>query len=901
MPPVQRAAAPGPLPVESVQHADKRANIPTADLADFITDEQREPQKVTYERPLLYPRDQSADPQLVWRGKDDQDAEPFQVPAVPIYIQEKIEPRAIVENLRSTASSEEVESEPSLFDDFDGLDSFELVDFYQHDTNWSNRLILGDSLLVMASMADKEGLAGKVQAVFIDPPYGIRFGSNFQISTRKREVQDGKASDLTRQPEQIRAFRDTWKDGVHTYLSYLRDRLAAANVLLNETGSVFVQIGDENVHVVRSLLDEVFGADNFVSQITFRKTAGQTAAFLPGTTDYLLWYAKQRGQMKYRQLFMAKDVGGAGADAYDMVELTDGERRRLTKEERRDPTRIPPGGRVFRYQILTSARVREGRTGYFPVEFEGRTYLPSSREWSTHREGMQRLIHAGRVAATGNSLSYIRYLDDFPGIPVTNLWTDTQSGSGMDKTYVVQTNTKVIERALLMTTDPGDLVLDPTCGSGTTAVVAEQWGRRWVAIDTSRVAVTLARARLMGRRYPSYVLADSREGAEALAVLDKEERKADGFRNDIRQGFVYRRIPRVTLRSIANNPDVADGLSRVELRRRISSRAEFEVLFDQPYEESRRVRVTGRFTVETLSPHSVVDPSQEMPATEAAAAVASEETYEATILSQLRKAGVQNTVKQERLEFDRLEPYAGTWLQATGEYISADGEPRRAALSLGPQHGTVGPDQIKEAAKEALKGAGFDLLLVCGFAFDSRAGEVTAEFKPSNDVNAFATQQAEVRMGKLPVLLVRMNPDLTMGSTLLKNTGAGNLFMVFGEPDITVRPSELNGMVEVEVHGVDVFDPTTGAVRSHSTDDIACWFIDTNYNGDSFFVRHAYFTGKDDPYGNLKKALRAEIDHDAWASLNSTVSRPFPKPSTGRIAVKVINHYGDDVLKVYEL
>ena len=903
MPPRKRAATPtGPTPVESVRHSDKRKNIPTADLTDFVTDEQRAPKSVTYDRPLLYPRDPAADPQLVWRGKDEQDAHPLDVPAVPIYIQEKIEPRAIIENLRDTAAAGQAEPELTLYDDFDGLDAFELVDFYEHDANWSNRLILGDSLLVMTSLADKEGLTGKVQMVFVDPPYGIRFGSNFQVSTRKAQVQDGKATDLTRQPEQIRAFRDTWRDGLHSYLSYLRDRVTAAHVLLNETGSIFVQIGDENVHLVRSLLDEVFGSENFVSLITFRKTAGQTAEFLPGTTDYLLWYAKQRDLMKYRQLFTAKDVGGAGADAYDMVELPDGERRRMTKAERRDPTALPAGARVFRYQILTSARVREGRTGYYPVEFEGRTYLPSTREWSTHREGMQKLIWANRVAATGNSLSYVRYLDDFPGVPVTNLWTDTQSGSGMDKTYVVQTNTKIVERALLMTTDPGDLVLDPTCGSGTSAVVSEEWGRRWVVIDTSRVAVTLARARLMGSRYPSYVLADSQEGADALVKVVGEASTRTEFRHDIRQGFVYRRIPRVTLRAIANNPDIVEGLSSDELRQRVDARAEFEVLYDQPYESAGRVRVTGRFSVESLSPHAVLDPAQEVAALARSDARRTDASYEDTVLGHLRKAGVQNTVKQERLEFDRLETFAGRWVQAAGEYLTADGETCRVAVSLGPENGTVGPEQIKEAAREALRGEGFDLLLVCGFAFDARAGEVAAEFQPGTAVaDDFAVQQAALRMGKLPVLLVRMNPDLTMGDTLLKNTGAGNLFMVFGEPDITVRPAADAGMLEVEVHGIDVFDPTTGAVRSHSTDDVACWFVDTNYNGDSFFVRHAYFTGADDPYKRLRQALHTEINRDAWQGLNRTVSLPFPKPASGKIAVKVINHYGDDVVKVYAL
>ncbi|MBM7806199.1 adenine-specific DNA-methyltransferase [Geodermatophilus bullaregiensis] len=899
MPPIQRAATSGAMPIETVEHADKRANIPTADLADFVTDEHREPQKVTYERPLLYPRDLSADPQLVWRGKDVQDAEPFEVPAVPIYIQEKIEPRAIIENLRKTETTDDAEPELSLFDDFDGLDSFDLVDFYEHEANWANRLILGDSLLVMTSLVEKEGLAGKVQTVFFDPPYGIKFGSNWQVSTRKREVQDSKETDLTRQPEQIRAFRDTWKLGVHSYLAYLRDRLQVAHTLLNEAGSVFVQIGDENVHVVRSLLDEVFGADNFVSHITFAKTSSATGQYLAGVSDFVLWYAKDRSQMKYRQLYLPKEPGGAGAGEYSNVELQDG--RRMPANQ---ANKLGLRGRSFRYDNLTSPRVRENRTGYFPVEVDGRRILPGAGEWKTNQEGMQRLVAAGRVVARKNSLAYVRYLDDFSVYALNSLWNDTAiAGRPGEKTYVVQTSPKIAERCLLMTTDPGDLVLDPTCGSGTTAYVAEQWGRRWITMDTSRVAITLARARLMGSRFPDYLLADSPEGAAKEAALSGVATTArNEFGHDVRQGFVYKRVPHIQLRDIAQNPEIEPGMTRQEIDAIVARRAESELLRDQPFVDPKKVRVAGRFTVETLSPHSAVSAGEERPAAEQVAAGQAESSYEDTVLSHLRKAGVQNTVKQERLEFDRLEAYPGRWLQAAGDYTTADGEASRVAVSLGPQHGTVGPEQIKEAAREALRGEGFDLLLICGFAFDSRAGEVAAEFRPGTAGGPdFAVGQAALRMGKVQVLLVRMNPDLAMGDTLLKNTGAGNLFMVFGEPDVTVRPAEATGQLEVEIHGVDVFDPTTGAVRSHSTDDIACWFVDSNYNGDSFFVRHAYFTGADNPYDKLKKALHAEIDADAWASLNSTVSRAFPQPSTGKIAVKVINHYGDDVLKVYEV
>ncbi|MDQ3642191.1 MAG: site-specific DNA-methyltransferase, partial [Actinomycetota bacterium] len=472
-----RSRAPArPVDVDALRHDDKRANIPTDELRDFVADEEATPSET------LYPRDPSLDPQLVWKGKDEQDRSDLAVATVPVYIQEKVHPRALVENLRRNAAAGEPEPEMTLFDDFNGIDFDELVDFYEHEQNWSNRLILGDSLLVMNSLAEKEGLRGKVQTIYLDPPYGIKFGSNWQVSTRKRDVKDGKVEDATRQPEQIKAFRDTWELGIHSYLTYLRDRLVVARELLTDTGSLFVQIGDENVHLVRSLLDEVFGSENFISSITFKKTSGATGDFLPGTADYILWYARDRSLAKYRLLHRERHVGGEGGGAYSMVETNDGDRRRMTPNETRDPSSLAEGSRVFRFQILTSqaqGRTKgEGAAAWFPVAIDGAEYRPSMQaRWKTNEMGMRRLVAARRVQATGRSLSYIRYHDDFPAFPVTNLWDDTQSGSGMEKVYVVQTNMKVAERCMLMTSDPGDLVLDPTCGSGTTAVAAEKWGR----------------------------------------------------------------------------------------------------------------------------------------------------------------------------------------------------------------------------------------------------------------------------------------------------------------------------------------------------------------------------------------------------------------------------------------
>ncbi|MBI3404945.1 MAG: site-specific DNA-methyltransferase, partial [Acidobacteria bacterium] len=694
--------------------------------------------------------------------------------------------------------------------------------------------------------------------------------------------KDGKAEDTTRQPEQIRAFRDTWKLGIHSYLAYLRDRLIAARELLSESGSVFVQIGDENVHLVRSLLDEVFGSDNFISLITVSKTSSATTELVAGVTDYLLFYAKQRGSVKYRGLLKEKAIGGEGASAYEWVELEDGKRVRTDLAIQSGAS--PENFRYFRLSDMRSQRP----PGDFPVKFQGMTFRPASGYWKTGPEGFERLIQSGRIQLSGNTLNYVRYLEDFPAFPITNLWPDLGSSVGGGKVYVVQTGTKIIERCVLMATDPGDLVLDPTCGSGTTAFVSEQWGRRWITCDTSRVALALARTRLMAARFPYYVLADSAEGlmkeAEITGIVPAN--MGAGIRpataGDIKKGFIYKRVPHVTLKSIANNPDIKEGMSRAEIDAAIARHADTELLYDQPYEDNKRIRVTGPFTVESLSPHRVLAADEERPASEREPQqAAGPGQFENMILENLRKAGVQNTMKNERLKFDRLEPFPGVWIHAAGEFTEG-GKSRRVAVSIGPEHGTVGPDLVKEAAKEAVQGVGFDMLLVCGFAFDPHVSE---EAK---------------RYGKLTVLTPRMNPDLAMGDELLKKTGAGNLFMIFGEPDIQIQKGK-DGKLTIEIKGLDVYDPTTGQIRSHSTDDIACWFVDTEYNGESFFVRHAYFTGADEPYEKLKRALRAEIDEAAWASLYATKSRPFDAPKTGKIAVKVINHYGDEVMKVFEV
>lgn len=853
------------ISVEATVHRSaQRTNIPTAELERFAPDDERMAKKVQYLR------DPALDPQLVWKGKDEQDSLPLWVDAVPIYIQEKVHPRVLIDELRTASKRADPELQVDLFSDFNGLEFEKLVEFYQHPMKWQNRLILGDSLLVMASLAEKEGLRGKVQMIYVDPPYGIRFGSNWQVSTRKRDVRDGKLEDATRQPEQIKAFRDTWNLGIHSYLAYLRDRLIVARDLLNETGSIFVQIGDENVHLVRAVMDEVFGSENFVAHIAFRVKSALGVANLGRVCDHLAWYARSIDHLKYRQLYTSKTREDQAE--FNMVELPDGQRLSYAAATR-VAGELPKGTKFFTAQNLASSGYTPSCT--FVFDHAGKSFPPpAGHSWKTTRDGMQRLAAAHRLLALPGSLRYVYYVDDFPVQELPNVWMDTFGEQ--DKEYVVQTSTRVIERCMLMATDPGDLVVDPTCGSGTTAYVAEQWGRRWITIDTSRVALALARTRLMAARFPFYLLADSRAGvskeAELTGVIPELTIEPT---HDVTKGFIYERVPHVTLKSIANNPEIIEGMTREEVDAAIGRHAESEALYDRPYSDSKTVRVTGPFTVESLSPHRVVAAIGESGASPIDKDPA---PFIDRIIQNLKKAGVQNTVKGERLIFDRLELWpGGVYIQAAGEF-SENGKAKTVAICLGPEYGTVGSDLVREAAKEAVKFA--DLLVVCGFAFEAHVGD------------------EGLKLGRLTILKARINPDLSMGDEVLKKTGTGNLFMVFGEPDINVE-SIADDMVTVEIRGVDTYNPTTGEIRSDSIDEIACWFVDTDYNSESFFVRHAYFLGADDPYDSLRKTLRSEIDETTWSTLYRATSRPFPRPSTGKIAIKVINHYGDEVLKVY--
>ncbi|SFS85108.1 site-specific DNA-methyltransferase [Brevundimonas viscosa] len=969
----------GPKQVTTLTHDEAtRKNIPTAELqstAQYI-EEMNPSQPVAYPRARSLAegerreRDEDLDPQiiwngvrirlteaqvrqlhhageveigdaqLVWRGKDTQDWSDLIVQTPPLYIQEKIHPRAIIDDLRRRSEQAKGDKAPAetidLFADFNGVDPEAKTEFYQHDQHWSNRMILGDSLQVMASLAERERLAGKVQCIYFDPPYGIKFNSNWQVSTQSRDVKDGKQTDISREPEQVKAFRDTWKDGIHSYLTYLRDRLTVMRELLTDSGSIFVQIGDENVHRVRAVMDEVFGPQNFVSQIAYQTTTGRANATLAAASNYLLWAARNIDRMKFREPLRPKSAGSSTDQVYRLVRRPDGSAYRLDSSQRLEDV---SDGRLFAADNITSSRYAgEGDLKHY--WYQGQQFPSGKGTFKTDLQGLNRLAKADRIWRSSNSIRYVRYLDDFNAIPFSNVWTDTQTGSFTeDKVYVVQTAQKVVERCILMATDPGDLVVDPTCGSGTTAYVAEQWGRRWITIDTSRVALALARTRLMSARYPYYLLADSPEGRKKEQEVSGQAQPLSNAQGDIRQGFVYDRVPRVQLGSIARNAEIdviweewqakleplREALNArtgrgweeweiprevqagwddetLDLHRRwwdariarqkeidasIAKRADVELLYDRPYVDSTKVRVAGPFTVESLSPHRVA-PSDvdalydEIEADEGRRkrllASAPPTDFAEVVLENLRTSGVQQGAKADRIEFTSLTPWPGQWIAAEGRYVEGDAE-RRAAIFIGPEFGTASRPDLTAAAREATE-ARFDVLIACAFNFEAHASELT-------------------RMGPLPILKAKINPDLHMAGEL-KNTGKGNLFIVFGEPDVEIE-TLAGGQLQVRVLGVDVFDPNTGDVRSGDTKSIAAWFIDTDYDEESFFVRHAYFLGANDPYKSLKTALRAEIDEGAWATLYRDVSRPFDRPRSGRIAVKVINHFGDEVMKVFRV
>ncbi len=938
--------------VETLRHEEAtRKNIPTAEYQSVLQKEQESPVRVAYER-----RNRDLDPQLVWRGKDEQDWSDLVVQAPPLYIQEKVHPKVLIDDLlRQTRDGRQQVEQLDLFADFNGMpEGADRTDFYQHDQNWSNRMILGDSLQVMASLAEREGLRGQVQCIYLDPPYGIEFNSNFQWSTTSRTVTDGKADHITREPEQVKAFRDTWRDGIHSYLTYLRDRLTVARDLLTESGSIFVQIGDKNVHRIRAVLDEVFGETCFVTEILVKKKGSQKGGTLDPVNDFILWYGKSEkgsGRVKVREVYEIRDDDEL-FDDFPYVSMPSGEQLRVSELEARDGITYSgdfdafknryPDTNLFALNPLKSGGYRRKqshdfpfRGRYFPIK-AGQCWKHTVIEDDERTPGMTRLGMADRLYPLQRDVRFIRH-SPLPSIREISNWWDGFGGAP-NQVYVVQTNERIVERCVLMTTDPDDLVLDPTCGSGTTAYVAEQWGRRWITIDTSRVALALARARIMGARYAYYLLVDSIEGRLKEAEITHTAPSSQPVYGNIRHGFVYERAFNVTSSDIANNAEIdviwetwqtkleplreslnsALGTSwqeweitreadnawpeaartlhaewwetriarQQEIDASIAAKAEPEHLYDRPYPDNKKVRVAGPFTVESLSPHRVlgVDEDDELIDTlkENGAAYGAKQNFPEMILENLKTAGVQQAHKEDRIAFTALTAWPGELVCAEGRYLEGDGDSgveKRAAILIGPEFGTVTRPDLVQAAREA-GDADFDVLIACAFNYEAHATEFS-------------------KLGRIPVLKARMNADLHMADDL-KNTGKGNLFVIFGEPDITILPAE-GDQIRVMVNGVDVFHPSTGEVRSDGPEGIACWFVDTDYNEESFFVRQAYFLGANDPYKALKTTLKAEIDEDAWATLNSDTSRPFAKPRSGRIAVKVINHLGDEVMKVFRV
>jgi adenine-specific DNA-methyltransferase len=890
-------------PIDRYEHTDKkRINNPPVGLVTPETDPPLPTHKI-YDyvtpvpsvpvgrapSPAKLDYDPHLDPQLVWAGKKEHTS--FEVHTASLHVHERIDPSTIIEAVRKR-NGDGLPEQPSLFERREENPPLrEAIDFYKHAHGWSNRLIAGDSLLVMNSLMEKEGMAGQVQMVYIDPPYGIKYGSNFQPFVNRRDVQDGKDEDLTQEPEMIRAFRDTWELGVHSYLTYLRDRALLAKELLHESGSCFIQISDENLHLVTCVLDEIFGSSNLVSVIAFRKTSSASGELLSSVSDYLLWYARDKQKLKYRQLHTAKRLGAAGGTQYTWVEFPDGKRQNLGSVEKLDD--VPSGSRIFRQDNLASQRPAQG-TDVKAFHFEGREFSPGKGTFKTDLKGLQQLTAARRLIAVGNTLSYVRYLNDFPVFPISNLWDDTSiSGFAAPKLYVVQTAVVIAQRCLLMTTDPGDLVLDPTCGSGTTAYVAEQWGRRWITCDTSRVAVTLAKQRLMATDFDYYELAHPEEG--------------------IGSGFRYKTVPHVTLKSIANNPEIREGMSREQIDTAIARYADQETLYDQPYIDKGRVRVTGPFTVEAVPAPTVRSlddievgatgdnsggPQQSLadfrhaptPLLDASVARSGATLRHTEWRDELLKTGLRGK-GGHHIDFSRVEPLAGTrWLHAEAETKGA--KPERVVISFGPEFSLLENNQVQLAWEEARTLSPKPAMLVfAAFEFDPDAAKDIDELTKEKTGMTFLTAQ--------------MNADL-LTADLKKKRASNQSFWLVGRPDVDLRQvkdGEHKGKWQAEVNGFDYYNTRSGTIESGDTSRIAMWLLDTDYDGRSLYPRQVFFPMADEDGGwaRLARNLKAEIDPELIEAYRGTVSLPFEPGKYKRIAVKVIDDRGIESLKVVEV
>ena len=866
-------------PVSSIKHDDKRAAIPdSAHQGEEQMAISGQPEVSEYQV-FRHEFQRGRDPELYWLGKyknDDED-NPDYMPQLrtdirSLYKHEDIRPEAIIDSLYELHEhkSESAKLQLDLFGDadFEQEDELErLAGYYKHSDNWQNRLIQGDSLLVMNSLLNREGMKGQVQCIYFDPPYGIKYGGNWQMKINSREVKESD-SNVTGEPEMIKAYRDTWELGIHSYLSYLRDRLVMARELLAESGSVFVQISDENVHMVRNLMDDVFGSENFISQIVYTKTGGFATNTIGNVADYIVWYAKDAEHVKIRKLYTEKDYSIDG-ELYSRIELPDGTRMSIGEWERRTGNKfvysaLPKGHRIFRLSNLSS---QGSASSPQPYEYEGKIYYPSKgNHWkANYPVGMDRLKSLNRIAPTPNSLQYVRYYDDFPCIAISNLWTDTGTGSFLeDKLYVVQSGVKAVQRCILMTTDPGDLVLDPTCGSGTTAYAAESWGRRWITIDTSRIALNIAKKRLTTALFPYYKTYDENENP------------------NIRRGFVYKKVPHITLKALANNLPFDE-----------------EILYDQPEEDKKRIRVSGPFTVETLqsldvsSPDSLNDKQNDY------------DEYAALterIFNNLKANGIRNGIKQQQAVMHSMEHLDEPYLNAKGYYKTDDDKEHCVYFMIGPKFGTVSKHAVNEAVRAFRQHLSeSNWLVILGFSFED-----CIESGENKDYN----------FGTFQVSKVRMSDDLLQDGLLKKDKKAGS-FIIIGEPDVSLV-NDGDGTCHVEINGMDMYDPIQDEVKARNVNDIAYWEMDDNYTGGLFKVRSIHFCGgdkkdfaawrkgldtvaKDLAKKKAERTLRLEFNEEIWDTLYDFKSEPIPYEKGKKIAVRVVSQFGEESTKVLEM
>lgn len=853
--------------VESIKHkTDKRVHIPSKEEAGYedANTKVQDGKKVLEltKNPVVH---RGQDPELFWLnkyGNDDRD-DLLRVDIRSLYRHEHIAPEALIKNLYKVTETKsdqmDLFSVNELFGNALEKDEIEKVsEYYHHQDGWTNRLIQGDSHLVMASLLEREGMAGQVQTIFFDPPYGIKYGGNWQIKLNNRDVKDGNDEALTGEPEQIKAFRDTWELGIHSYLGYLRDRLLITKELLSESGSCFLQIGDENVHLVRNLMDEVFGSENFVSLITFKKSGGMGEEFIDNISDYILWYGRDKSKLKYRQIYLDKLLNEGQGLRYNQVELSDGIIRPISKEERENPSLLPKGSKVFLPGPMTSQTASNSTV--FDYEIGGNVYNPNKGGWKTNIDGMKRLEKANRLVPSRTTIIYKIYFNDFPFFTLTNLWEDTMGAAESNKKYVVQTSQKIIQRCLLMTSDPGDLVLDPTCGSGTTAFVAEQWGRRWITVDTSRIALNIAKQRLMTAVFPYYNLYDEQTG-------------------DIRQGFKYKTVPHITLGSITKNEP-----------------PELETLYDQPIEDKSKLRVSGPFTVETLQnfePISPADLDDEVRVNESAGA------FEEVIKQHLLSAGIKNGRKDEMVVFRSVELLSHSYLHAEGFYLTESGE-QKAYFHIGPKFGTVSKAAVNEAVKECRQRGDAGWLIILGFSFES-------------DIEG-STQT--MSMGKFEVTKVRIHDDLLQEGLKKKPAKSAASFVTIGEPDIDLNKN--GNEVTVEIKGLDIYDPIKDEVKARNISDIAYWMVDEDYDGSNFVVKQVFFCGgdkaefakwkkgldnlaKETTKKKVEKTLKIEIDDEAFHRLYGHISHPFEIKKDQKIAVRIISQFGEECTKVLSI